>query len=315
MPNNPTLHRLGLILRWVKEDSAISYEDILRKYQKEMEPLLLDGVAHSDSFTLRTFQRDVADLKKYFSIEIEYDRKAKGYRRVGPLSNGKYLNYMLDTLDMYKLMQMKPVTEPVLFPDERRANGSEHMYLLLHAITNQLKLEFTYEKFDGDPPFQTKTNPLALKEFRNRWYLLAFADGKPTVKSWCLDRMTDLKLTDRKFNPAEAENWRSKFACVFGITSGNPDEVEDILLSFSPQQGRYAKALKLHPTQEVIFENGNEIRMGLRICITHEFVMELLSYGGEVEVLQPAALRLALAGLHKEALGNYSQKTSPTSRQ
>jgi len=37
-------------------------------------------------------------------------------------------------------------------------------------------------------------------------------------------------------------------------------------------------------------DNEKELRISLRLCITYDFVMEILSYGRDVKVIQPVHL-------------------------
>lgn len=47
----------------------------------------------------------------------------------------------------------------------------------------------------------------------------------------------------------------------------------------------------LHASQRVLTQNTGEIQLALTIFDTHEFRMEVLSYGPGVEVLAPTSLR------------------------
>jgi predicted DNA-binding transcriptional regulator YafY len=82
-----------------------------------------------------------------------------------------------------------------------------------------------------------------------------------------------------------------------------PDE---IVLSFDPEQGRFVKSLPLHSTQEIVIENEIEFRIKLKICITRDFVMELLSFGDLVKVIQPNSLKNKVKQIYKNAISQYN---------
>ena len=67
-------------------------------------------------------------------------------------------------------------------------------------------------------------------------------------------------------------------------------------------QGRYALSYPLHPSQQLVSENDDEIRLRLTVYDTHELRMELLSYHPEVE-LAPTTLRAWLRQQHGAAAG------------
>ena len=82
----------------------------------------------------------------------------------------------------------------------------------------------------------------------------------------------------------------------------------EIILSFDPFQGKYIKTLPLHHTQQVLFDNEDELQIKLKLCITFDFVMELLSNGNRMKVLQPQALIEKLKTAHLEAYNQYKNE-------
>ena len=78
-------------------------------------------------------------------------------------------------------------------------------------------------------------------------------------------------------------------------------------LSFEPFQGKYIKTLPLHHSQQIRVDNEEELQVTLRLCITHDFVMELLSYGDSMEVLEPPALIEEIREAHGKAFNLYKK--------
>ncbi len=305
MTSKTSLHRLIFILRWIRESPVQPFNELLQRYKMEMYIKFPDFPDRAEDFSKRTLQRDIIELKEIYGICIEYDRKLNGYKLTDKPPSSRILEYLLDTMEMYQIMQMKTISDSVLFPDDRKARGSEHMMFLLKMISDRRKIQFVYKKFDGEPASLRTVNPLALKEFKNRWYLLAFEDGSPKVKTYGIDRMEGFKRLSSHFDPENAEDWKAQFETVFGITAGNPDEVRRVVLSFRPVQGRYVLALPLHSSQKIILENESEIRISLKIFINHDIKMELLSFGPEVEVISPKALRTEISRMLKNGWQRY----------
>ena len=206
---------------------------------------------------------------------------------------------------MLRIFQAKPSYNHVLFPEVRKAIGTEHLHLLIHCATNFCQVRFQYKKYQEDNPKEKTVNPIALKESKNRWYLLAFEEGKQLVKTYGLDRISELVMTGKTFKSGEAENWQPKFESAFGITTGETSKPDNVVLSFEVEQGRYVKALRLHHSQETVLENEKEIRFSLRVFITFDFVMELLSYGDKMVVISPASLVNEIKEIYASALNKY----------
>jgi predicted DNA-binding transcriptional regulator YafY len=61
----------------------------------------------------------------------------------------------------------------------------------------------------------------------------------------------------------------------------------------------------LHHTQQILAENDNELRISLSIYLTHDLIMELLSYGSTLKVIQPQELIDTLKATYENALRKY----------
>lgn len=84
------------------------------------------------------------------------------------------------------------------------------------------------------------------------------------------------------------------------------NQVEEIILSFEPFQGKYIKTLPLHETQQVIVDDENELQIRLKLYLTHDLVMELLSYGSTLKVIKPKVLADLIRAEHYNAHTNYN---------
>jgi proteasome accessory factor B len=144
--------------------------------------------------------------------------------------------------------------------------------------------------------------PLLLKEFWGRWYVLGTMAWSGYLACFGLDRISELRATGQPFTPPAGFDAATYYAHAFGIT--RPDDGQgppEIVLRFTPTQGRYALSYPLHASQRLLLHSDIEIRLALTVFDTHDLRMELLSYGPEVEVLAPATLHNWLRAQHSEA--------------
>jgi proteasome accessory factor B len=181
------------------------------------------------------------------------------------------------------------------------------MNFLIHAIKNQLEVNFLHEKYwDEDQDRKLRTvHSIALKEARGRWYLIALDTKDTRIKTFGLDRIFDLEITRKKFEPIKNYNPEEVFQHSFGILS-DENEPQKVVLSFTFEQGKYAKSLPLHHSQKVVIDDENEYRIELVIHPTYDFVMELLSMGAEVKVLEPQSLKEEMKSKLLNALNLYN---------
>jgi predicted DNA-binding transcriptional regulator YafY len=54
-----------------------------------------------------------------------------------------------------------------------------------------------------------------------------------------------------------------------------------------------------------VLDNEEELQIKLKLCITHDFVMELLSFGNNVKVVQPQILKDEIKVALAKALKQY----------
>ena len=194
-------------------------------------------------------------------------------------------------------------SEEILF-EQRKALGLENVFILLHAIKNQLEITFTHQKYWDD--FETKktAQPYAIKESKQRWYLIGIDVKGNKIRTYGLDRISDINVTKTKFTKQNKTAVQDLFQHSFGIIY-EENKPQKVVLKFSTFQANYIKALPLHDSQKIVFEDENFCIIELNIYPTYDFVMEILSMGKEVKVLEPTSLNKTVKEILLESLNNY----------
>jgi predicted DNA-binding transcriptional regulator YafY len=296
-----------------KRESIARYNLIIKKLRKHpasfaeiADYLALESELQEYNFNVskRTFQRDLEDIRSLYNIDIQFDFSRKVY----------FLDFdeqsdvnerILEAFDTFNALNLSDRLSNNIHFEKRRPQGTENLYGLLHAIKNQLQIKFTYQKFWEDELTKRNVEPYALKEFRNRWYVLANDLKDNKVKSFALDRLSDLDITKKRFQFPDDFNVNRHYKYCFGIISPNGHKPEEIELSFDPFQGKYIKTLPLHESQQILIDNEEELRIKLTLFITHDFFMELLSYGENLRVIKPECLINDLKSTFKNVLKLY----------
>lgn len=125
------------------------------------------------------------------------------------------------------------------------------------------------------------------------------------IKSFSLDRLSNFEITSQTYQYPDNYSIEQSYRYCFGIISPNDEVPQDIILSFDPFQGKYIKTLPLHDTQQVVVDNEDETKIKLKLCITHDFFMELLSFGDNVKVIEPKSLADKIKQAHEKAFRQY----------
>jgi predicted DNA-binding transcriptional regulator YafY len=299
------ISRYLLILKKLKVKQYATYEELKDYIENQVEFMQMQDDALQIGFSKRTLQRDIREIGNLFGIDIEYSKSQKGYFISQLESENLNFQRMMEAFDMFNSLNIAQELTPYIHLEKRKPQGTENLFGLLHAIKNNLKIKFTYLKFWEDEPTQRLIEPLAMKEFKNRWYLMGRDINNKVVKSFALDRLSNLEITNSTFQYPSKYNIEEIYRYCFGIISPNDEDPLDIILSFTPFQGKYLKSLPLHHTQQIIADNDDEVRIKLKLCLTHDLLMELLSFGEELKVIEPKLLVEQVKQAHENAFKHY----------
>lgn len=253
----------------------------------------------------RTFERDVQEIWEIYKIDIKYQRSQNIYQIVEDADEVK-TDRLIESFQIFNALSISDSVSNQIILEKRKPSGTENMHGLLHAIKNRFQIQFTHEKFWKENSEKQKRTvyPLALKEARYRWYLIAQDAKDGVVKTFGLDRISDLDITRKKFEYPKDFNPEEKFRNSFGIVA-DATKPEKIKLWLTHRQADFIKSLPLHHSQTFILENEEECIIELFISPTYDFIMELLSLGQEVKVLEPESLKNKMMEMLEATLKRY----------
>ncbi|MBP7470210.1 MAG: WYL domain-containing protein, partial [Flavobacterium sp.] len=212
-----------------------SFNDLQEHVMRKLEN---DDIDTTFEYAIRTFERDKKDIATLFGIDIHYNRKDKTYAIDEEEIEDQSVTRMIDAFSIHHALQEGNKLSPSVFLEKRKSLGTEHIYGIIHAIQNGVVLKFTHEKHWIDEITQREVKPIAIKESQQRWYLVALDKKNDRVKTFGLDRISNLKITDTKFKPINY-NVEKEFQHAFGVETYEP--AEKVVLEFSRQQGNYIK--------------------------------------------------------------------------
>ena len=295
------ISRYLLILKKLKVKPYSTYEELQTYIENQFDYLQMQDDTLNIGFSKRTLQRDIKEIRNVFGIDIEYSKSNKGYYISQSETENMNFQRMMEAFDMFNSLNLAQDLTPFIHLEKRRPQGTENLYGLLHAIKNRFKIKFTYQKFWEEELSQRLAEPYALKEFKNRWYIMAKDSKDSNIKSFALDRLTNLEITNQTYQYPDNYSIEQSYRYCFGIISPNDEEPQDIILSFDPFQGKYIKTLPLHDTQQALVDNDQEMKIKLRLCLTHDLLMELLSFGDNMKVIEPKSLADQIKQAHEKA--------------
>ena len=173
---------------------------------------------------------------------------------------------------------------------------------LLQAILSKRVLKITYAPF-GKDSYQERIYPYHLKQYNDRWYLIAQAVGYETFAHYALDRIESFEEIQMKYKEADVD-FEEYFDDVIGVTVP-ADEPEDIIIKVTKKRYNYIKTKPLHMSQRVVEEGDDYAVISINVKVNNELEAQLLSFGSDVEVISPASFRARISEKIKEMNQKY----------
>lgn len=281
----------------IRRYGRITRDEINRRWVKSP---LSDG----HPIPRRTFINYRQAIEQLFSVNIECDPKTFEYYIVQNDSrNDSVTDWLLNTTAMSNVLSgAREVSDRIFIEDVPSAR--EFLHVVIDALKVNAVLRFTYHPYTRSTPSpDVAIEPYFLKIFRQRWYITGRNIRDNRIKTYALDRMTAVELTEERFEipPGfDAGEYQSKsFGIVFDM-----GEDRDVVLKVDARQAKYFRALPLHHTQkEMIHDSFSMFHYHLRL--TPDFIEEILSHGSSVTVMQPRELRALMRHTLEESLKNY----------
>jgi predicted DNA-binding transcriptional regulator YafY len=316
------------------------FDECVQRKDYPTKQIIMDAIRHNHkSISERTFENIKKRLKVHYRAPLEFCTEKNGYYYTDknfclefylpdeglqsltlassfltPLSHIPFVKQYKESIDKilkvmsaHKRLKNHEVFQKVIMPESHSSfTGLELLDEIIEHIANKRVINFTYNYYNGSPSKDFIVHPYLIKEYRNRWYLIGYDEKARMVKTFGLDRMEDmLQDSSKKYNKLHWFDPDLLFKHSIGITNKEGEEPLDIVLSFSPKESNYIKSQPLHDSMVILIDNKEEFRINLKVINSYELKMLILSYGGDVKVLEPVFLREEIKASLEKALSRY----------
>lgn len=302
-----TLQHYNLIINRLKRNPYSSFEEIKNYVENQFEELGRLQDLSLPATSKRTFNRVVKDINELFGIELRYSKKEKGYfinEDETSISSAR----LMEAFQLQQAIKLSAGSESLLVFQENPRVGNEFISIIIQAIKQKSGLCISHKKFWDEQSTNRRVVPYFLKEFKNRWYLIARDETDGVIKTFGLDRITEVQRVKIRNADKDRLLGDNIFTHAYGIICPDDQEPVTVRLSFTADQTVYIKSLPLHSSQKIITATKSHSIFELTVYITYDFIMELLSFGEEVKVLQPKSLIRTLKKSYANAIKQYDDK-------
>ena len=195
---------------------------------------------------------------------------------------------------------------------------------LFTAISRKKCIQFTYTPF-GMESMQVTAYPYQLKQYNDRWFLLATPVGTEAepydpeyIANYALDRISEKfdYVEDIPYiqTPVELD---MRFDEIIGVTLYKDADVETIYFAVRPASLNYVRTKYIHPTQmEFEGKDADDLKMkypALKDCgffsiecrPNYELYSRFASFGANMILLEPTFMAERMRNMVKAAAAGY----------
>jgi len=255
----------------------------------------------------RTFHNHIDSIYDTFGIEIKCDRSLGYYiANSNDIDGDNIKHWLLQSLSLNNILnESSDMRDNILF--EHVPSSQKHLITIVESIRDRKIIEITYQGFNKSNASKFEASPYCLKLFKQRWYVVAQtpADSDPWV--YGLDRILDIKRTNRSYRIPKSFNAQDYFRNLYGVCIEDWKCAEDVEIKVDKSQVNYFRSLQLHPSQTEIETTDDFSIFRYHIVPTYDFTQELLSKSDSIEVLLPIWYRDEIKGTIRRMLTRYDE--------
>lgn len=234
---------------------------------------------------------------------------------VGVLKQFNGFNYFDEMSDMIAKLENNlnksthKTKNHIQFEANKLLKGLEHINPLYQAILNKKVLLLEYKSFRAKESQQNIYYPYLLKEYRNRWFLIAANKKKGPLVTMALDRIVGFEeLPKEKYVEYNGIDFDKYFDDLLGVTKSEKDRAHKVILHVDKYNAPYVITKPLHHSQTVLQEDETGITIRIDVVLNFELEREILGFGECMKVLAPRLLQKTIKRRLDKAVDKYVQQ-------
>lgn len=186
-------------------------------------------------------------------------------------------------------------TEILFYDHNEEYKGIKLLKPLYLAIKKKQVLEINYKGFKDSSPKTYEFHPQVLKQYNRRWFVFGLNNTNKN-NEWSIpldERLIDFKIINKNYLTVK-KDWNIFFRTMVGVVRPIDSEIKKIVLRFHNGRENYFKTKPFHADYDEFFEDEKQNQIWFETIINKELIQQILSYGKDVEVLEPVELKKEL---------------------
>ncbi len=314
----------------------LSYERYLwfhRKLKNNRYPKLKD-LMEAFEISRRQAAREIENMRLFFKAPVEYEPMERGYyysddsfelpapmiseEEIISLMIAKRLSVTIpdekrkrqlqgffDSLSNYFDLDLAELEKKISLKNLRYHRVDQDVFdAVLQGLKRNQKLLITYRSVFTREESQRLVNPLHMVLYMGNWHLIAYCEKKRGIRDFALSRIKEMQITGDSIDeslriPDIKENIDEAYGIFFEGTQ------KKVVLQFSDRISEYVREQVWFPRQTLEELEDGHLLLTFYVTDYREIVREVLSFGADVKVLEPVALRDIIREHIKDLSGLY----------
>ena len=313
-------------------------------FLKAERPINCSQICEEFGIKRKTVLRDITYMRERLARPIEFDSVANSYRytrKVGPLPSMKVgegevfaLLVARKALEQYRgtpfhhqlavsftklsASLREDVTfaptddlQSVSFKNVGVGKSDLQVFTTLNrGVKEGCEVTFDYRKPGMEEAERRQVRPYHLANRENLWFVIAYDVKRGELRTFALPRMSKVKLTPARFTRPEDFSPEAFFAKALGAFGGS--RLIRIVLRFTARAAAdRVRDREWHESQVVRDLPDGLAEVTLTLGALEEIERWVLSWGADVEVIEPVELRERLRRVGEALQRQYATESTP----
>ena len=295
------------LIETIYRAKRISYNDLNERWKNDTD------FSSGEDLPKRTLKRWLDTIEVLFGINIENEGRGDYRYHIDDdenLAKKGLRSWLYGTFSVSNaLVSSKSIRDRILL--EYVPSGQEYLQTIIDAMKENRVVNITYYNHWRDEEKNYDVQPLCVKLFRQRWYMVGRAtfskEDNEAIWIYALDRIRFLQVRDETFNMPNDWSAEEYFEGCYGVIRDHDYDKELVKLKVTAGQANYIRELRLHESQKEVERNDIFSIFTLFVRPTFDFIQELFWQGEDVEVLKPQWLREEMAAKIERMFNRYKK--------
>lgn len=182
------------------------------------------------------------------------------------------------------------------------AGNSNHIYDILQSISSKKAIQLYYYSGHRDQDTERVVEPVGIYYISNYWHMVAWCRLRNDYRNFRLDRINKIIHSDEVFRPRELtlKEYLAKWSAE--------NKLEEVVISFDKSATKYIQQQKLYFGFSREQNKGNRVEITFLVPCLDYIASWLLSFGSQIRIISPLALREKMSERVAELAAHYNLK-------